>query len=76
MNMYFVRYLSLLFLNSRWRQVFLDEKSSQKYPVKAGVPQDFILIPTCFLLYIDDFPDDFFNNAAIYNTNKQCCCKY
>ena len=41
------------FLSNRWLQVVLDGKSSQEYPVNAGVPQGYILDPTLFLLYIN-----------------------
>ena len=44
-------------------------KSSQEYPVNAGVPQWSILGPTLFLLYIDDLPDDVICNIAIYADN-------
>ena len=56
----------LPFLSNRRLRVILDGKSSQEYPVNAGVPQCPILSPTFFLLYINDFPDAVICNIAIY----------
>ena len=54
------------FVSNRHLRVVLDGKSSQEYPVHAGVPRGSILGPTFFLLYINDLPDDVICDIAIY----------
>ena len=58
--------LTSSFLSNRWLRVIPDGKSSQEYPVNAGVPQGSILGPTLFLLYVNDLPDEVICNIAIY----------
>ena len=64
------------FLSNRQLQVVLDGKSSQEYPVNAGVRQGSILVPTLFLLYINDLPDDAIYNIAVYADDTILYSKY
>ena len=61
------------FLSSGWLQVVLDGKSSQEFPVGAGVPQGSILGPTLSLLYINDLPDGIIYGIGIYADDTTLC---
>ena len=54
------------FLSNRQLQVVLDGKSSQEYPVNAGVPQGSFLGHTLFLIHINGLPDNVACDIAIY----------
>ena len=58
--------LTSSFFSNRWLQVVLDGKSSQEYPINAGVSQGSILGPTLFLPYINDLPDNAICDISIY----------
>ena len=63
------------FLSNRQLQVVLDGKSSQEYPVNAGVREGSILGPTLFLLYINDLPDNVICDISIYADDTTLCSK-
>ena len=44
----------------------MDGKSSQEYPVNAGVPKGSILSSTLFLLHVNKLPDHVIFDIAIY----------
>ena len=54
------------FLSNRRLRVFLNWKSSEDYPVNAGVLQGSNLGPTLLPLCINDLPNDVICNIAIY----------
>ena len=54
------------FLNNRQLRVALGGKSSQEFPVNAGVPRDSILDPTLFLPYINNLSENVICDIAIY----------
>ena len=54
----------------------LDGKSSQEYPVNAGVPQGSILGPTLFLLYINNLPDNVICNIVFCADGNTLYSKY
>ena len=53
--------------------VVLDGKSSQEYPVNAGLSQVSILSPTLFLLYIND-RNDVICDITIYADDLYAKC--
>ena len=65
-----------IFLSNRWILGVLDGKSLQDYPVIAGVPQDSIIGPALFFLYINNLPDDIICNIAICADDTTLHCKY
>ena len=54
----------------------MQGKSSQQYPVNAGVSQGSILGLTLFLVYINDLSDDVICNIAIYTDDTTIYSKF
>ena len=67
--------LFLFSVIDRFECFWMDGKSSQEYPVNAGVPQASIPGCTFSLLYMNDLSDDVICNIAIYANDPTLYCK-
>ena len=54
------------FLNNRKQRVVLNGQSYNWIDVKAGVPQDSIMGPSLFLIYINDLPEGLITNTKLF----------
>ena len=62
------------FLSNQKLKVVLDGQSSLICSVNSGVPQDSVLYPTLFLVYINDLPDNVSSQLAMYGDDSTLCC--
>ena len=67
--------LSIIRYVNEWK-VITSRKSSQEYPVNAGVPQGSLLGHKVFLLYFNDLPGDIVCNSSIDVDDTTFCSKY
>ena len=54
----------------------LDGKYLQEYLVNTGIPQDSIISPICFQLYINDLPGNVMRNIASYDNDTTVYSKF
>ena len=54
------------FLSDRHQRVVFNGQSSKWLHIKAGVPQDSVLEPLIFLVYINDLPEGLTTSAKLF----------
>ena len=54
------------FLKNRFQRVVLNDQVSEWLPVKAAVPQGYILGSLFFLIYFNDLSDDIVSTAKLF----------
>ena len=59
---------------SMYKRVLLDGESSDRVPVLSGVPQDTVLGPLMFLIYINNITEDISSQLRLFADDGLLYC--